>query len=161
MGVSKNSDTTKWSGNGRRYWNGGFGGTPIFGNTHTYDVWSIYNEKWHSGTRCSKVENKPLEDGIFCAKWGYFIYLITSHVSFLECISTIQMNVKKTSKFFRLEALCWWESESKKSKQMWQWTQSNFLPKVKTTSKPTRILKLRVVALYLADSVHHLQRYGK
>ena len=36
MGVSKNRGTPKWMvyNNGKSYWNGWFGGTPIFGNTH-------------------------------------------------------------------------------------------------------------------------------
>ena len=35
MGVSKNRGTPKWMVyNGKPYWNGWFGGTPIFGNTH-------------------------------------------------------------------------------------------------------------------------------
>ena len=39
MGVSKNRGTPKWMVfNGKPYWNGWFGGTTIFGNTHTY-IW--------------------------------------------------------------------------------------------------------------------------
>ena len=37
-GISKNSGTPKMDGenNGKPYWNGWFGGTTIFGNTHTF-----------------------------------------------------------------------------------------------------------------------------
>ena len=43
MGVSKNRGTPKWMVyNGKPYWNGWFGGTPIFGNTHILYTF-IYN----------------------------------------------------------------------------------------------------------------------
>ena len=47
-------------------------------------------EMWHSGTGCSKVvANEPLEDGISCARSGYFISLLAMLV-LLECISSIK-----------------------------------------------------------------------
>ena len=36
----KNKGTLKWMVyNGKSYWNGWFGGTPIFGNTHMYSIY--------------------------------------------------------------------------------------------------------------------------
>ena len=83
-------------------------GVPLFSETPIHMMHEASRMK--SGIAAPGVQRSkinPLEDGIFCSKWGYFIYLLAM-LCFLECISTIKMNVdKKTSKFFRLEALCW------------------------------------------------------
>ena len=45
MGVSEKRDTPKWTVyNGKPYWNGWFGGTIIFGNTHIFIVFCFFSE---------------------------------------------------------------------------------------------------------------------
>ena len=49
MGVSKNKGTQKWMVyNGKPYWNGWFGDTIIFGNTHMFELWYLLAKEQNS-----------------------------------------------------------------------------------------------------------------
>ena len=86
MGVSKNRGTQKWIVyNGKPYWNGWFGGTIIFGNTHTY----IYIPRSSSGCTIS-VPKGISEPGVEVLK-----FLLGSFFNFqlvLDWLATLNIH---------------------------------------------------------------------
>ena len=71
MGVSINGGTPKWMvDNGKSYWNGWFGGTPILGNLHIHTYIYIYT---YTHTHCSISFNllrcRQLHDGCHLPVW--------------------------------------------------------------------------------------------
>ena len=69
MGVSKNRGTPKWMVyNGKPYWNGWFGGTPMFGNTHMW--WFVHTWIWRlSTTICFPCPTGAPVDWVRPATW--------------------------------------------------------------------------------------------
>ena len=70
MGVSINGGTPKWMvDNGKSYWNGWFGGTPILGNLHIHIYIYIYTYTLQRPISFNLLRCRQLHDGCHLPVW--------------------------------------------------------------------------------------------